>query len=39
MQNNTIFHIENVDLFYGEKQALKQIQMSLYLKGCTIIFP
>ena len=25
-----VFKIENVDLFYGEKQALKKINLELY---------
>lgn len=37
MQNNTIFHIENVDLFYGEKQALKQIQMDIQKNSVTAL--
>ena len=37
MQNNTIFHIENVDLFYGEKQALKQIQMNIQKNSVTAL--
>ena len=28
----TVFKIENVDLFYGEKQALKNSNPSLYHK-------
>ena len=29
MKSDTIFHVENLDLFYGEKQALKQIKMDI----------
>ena len=31
----TVFKIENVDLFYGEKQALKKINLELYKNKVT----
>jgi len=37
IENKIVFNIKNLDLFYGEKQALKQIAVPIYEKEITAL--
>lgn len=37
LENNIVFDIKGLDLFYGEKQALKQINLPIYEKEVTAL--